>query len=96
MSHDELLNTCTAIISEVMKVDPSYVTPDTSLIHDLGADSLDMLNLIVKVEERLAVRLSDKDLVQEGMDGTPRIIDTVRDLLDLLDRKLRQRVVAET
>ncbi|MBR6307162.1 MAG: acyl carrier protein [Lachnospiraceae bacterium] len=45
------------IIAEVMKVDPREIDEDTTLIEDLGADSLDVLRIIINIEERFNLKL---------------------------------------
>lgn len=41
------------IIAEVLMVDPEEVRPDTALVRDLGAESLDFLDLLFRLEESL-------------------------------------------
>ncbi|MBO4616349.1 acyl carrier protein [Lachnospiraceae bacterium YSD2013] len=45
------------IIAEVMKVDPREIDEDTTLIEDLGADSLDIMRIIINIEERFSLKL---------------------------------------
>ena len=45
------------IIAEVMKVDPREIEEDTTLIEDLGADSLDVMRIIINIEERFSLKL---------------------------------------
>ncbi len=44
------------IIAEVMKVDPREIDEDTTLIEDLGADSLDIMRIIINIEERFSLK----------------------------------------
>lgn len=39
------------IISEVLNVEPNQVTEETSFVEDLGADSLDIFQIIMAIEE---------------------------------------------
>ena len=41
------------IIAEVLMVDPEQVRPETALVRDLGAESLDFLDLVFRLEEGL-------------------------------------------
>ncbi len=47
------------IISEVMKVDPKEVTADTTFVSDLGADSLDIMRILLNIEEQFNIELPD-------------------------------------
>ena len=38
-------------IAEVLSVDPAEIRPDTTFLEDLGADSLDIYQIIMKIEE---------------------------------------------
>ena len=42
-----------AIVAEVMNLDVSEIKMDTSFVEDLGADSLDMFQILIAVEEEL-------------------------------------------
>ncbi len=48
------------IISEVLGVDPNEITADTTFIDDLGADSLDIFQIIMGVEEELDVEVDNE------------------------------------
>ncbi len=45
------------IIAEVLNVDPEEITEDTTFIDDLGADSLDIFQIIMGVEEELDIEV---------------------------------------
>ena len=45
------------IISEVLNVDADEITPDTSFVDDLGADSLDVFQIIMGVEEEFDIEI---------------------------------------
>jgi acyl carrier protein len=49
------------IIAEVLNVDPDEVTMDTTFIDDLGADSLDVFQIIMGIEEEFDVTV-DSDV----------------------------------
>ena len=50
-----------AIIVEQLGVDAEEVTPQASFVEDLGADSLDTVELIMAFEEEFGVEISDDD-----------------------------------
>ena len=51
----------TAIIVDRLGVDPSQVTPEASFIDDLGADSLDTVELVMAFEEEFDIEIPDED-----------------------------------
>ncbi|MCP5046836.1 MAG: acyl carrier protein [bacterium] len=49
------------IIAEKLSVDMEEVIPEASFVDDLGADSLDLVELIMSMEEEFDVEISDED-----------------------------------
>lgn len=49
------------IIVEQLGVDENEVTPEAHFIDDLGADSLDTVELIMALEEEFGIEISDED-----------------------------------
>jgi acyl carrier protein len=49
------------IIAEKLSVDLSEVVPGASFVDDLGADSLDLVELVMTMEEEFDVDISDED-----------------------------------
>ena len=49
------------IVAEQLGVDESQVTEDASFMDDLGADSLDTVELVMALEEEFDVEISDED-----------------------------------
>jgi acyl carrier protein len=61
------------IISEKLGVDLEEVVPEASFVDDLGADSLDLVELIMSMEEIFEIDISDEDAeklvtVQDAID----------------------------
>jgi acyl carrier protein len=65
------------IIVEQLGVDESQITPDASFIDDLGADSLDTVELVMAFEEEFDIEIPDEDAEK---------IRTVRDVMDYLSK----------
>jgi len=49
------------IIAEKLSVDLDEVVPEASFVDDLGADSLDLVELIMTMEEEFDIDISDED-----------------------------------
>jgi len=50
-----------SIIAEQLGVKPEEVTPEASFIDDLGADSLDTVELVMALEEEFSIEIPDED-----------------------------------
>lgn len=46
-----------AIIAEVLNVDVDEIRPDTTFVEDLGADSLDVFQIMMGIEEEFDIRI---------------------------------------
>ena len=69
------------IISEKLSVDMEEVVPEASFVDDLGADSLDQVELIMAMEEEFDVSISDEDAEK---------IATVQDAINYVKKALGQ------
>jgi acyl carrier protein len=72
----DLLEKVKGIIVEQLGVDESEVTPEAHFIDDLGADSLDTVELVMALEEEFGVEISDEDAEK---------IQTVGDVIKYID-----------
>lgn len=65
------------IIVDQLGVDEKMVTPEASLIEDLGADSLDIVDLVIDIEQKFGFETPDEDAEK---------IITVQDAVDVVER----------
>ena len=64
------------IIEEQLNVDGSTITEDTSFKDDLGADSLDLFELVMAFEEEYGVEIPSEDL--EGLTTVGSVIEYMK------------------
>ena len=61
MGSEELFEKIKNIIVEQLQVSDTAITEDSSFIDDLGADSLDLVELIMALEEEFGIEIPDGD-----------------------------------
>ena len=49
------------IIADVLNLDVDEITPDTAFVDDLGADSLDIYQIIMGIEEEFEIEIPQED-----------------------------------
>ncbi len=69
------------IIAEQLVRDVSEVTPDKTFIDDLGADSLDIVEMVMEMEEEFEIEIPDEDAEK---------IRTVQDAINYIEKKIRK------
>lgn len=67
------------IIGKVMNVDTDTITEETTFVDDLGADSLDVFQIIMALEEEYDIEF-ENDVVEE--------IQSVKDAVDALQKAI--------
>ena len=70
------------IVSEQLGVDEAEVTPSASFIDDLGADSLDQVELVMALEEAFNMEVGDEDAEK---------ILTVQNAIDYVEKHARAK-----
>jgi acyl carrier protein len=69
------------IISEVLNVDEDEITMETTFVDDLGADSLDVFQIVMGIEEEFDIEIANEDAEN---------IVTVADAVDQIKNALNQ------
>ena len=67
---------------EQFEVDPDTITKDTDIMNDLGADSLDLVELIMALEDEYGVTITDESIYEHKTVGdiTAFIESLVKDI----------------
>jgi acyl carrier protein len=61
MTYEEIETKVKEIVVNELSVDADQVTPDAAFVDDLGADSLDTVELVMKLEEEFDMEIPDED-----------------------------------
>ena len=69
------------IIVEQLGVDPEQVTPEASFVDDLGADSLDTVELVMALEEEFDLEIPDEEAEK---------ITTVGEAIEYIERNMEK------
>ena len=78
MANEETISRARALIAESLGVNPAEVVPSASFIDDLGADSLDIVELVMAFEKEFGIEIPDDDAEK---------ISTVQDAIDYIHNK---------
>ena len=81
MSVDEIFQTMRDLVSEQFAMEPAEVTMDTSFEEDLGADSVDLVELVMAMEEEFDIGEVEEDEVSD--------LKTVGDCVNYLVNKMK-------
>jgi len=79
MEKSEILEKIRRMISEKLGIGIDEVREDASIIEDLGADSLDLVDIIMYIEDTFGIRVEDEELEK---------IRTLGDIVDNIAKKL--------
>ena len=75
MERAQALDTLKEVAAEVLSVDPDQVTEAARFKEDLDADSLDLVELVMGLEERFDIEVPEEDL--EGVTTVGQAVDLV-------------------
>ncbi|MBI5191161.1 MAG: acyl carrier protein [Nitrospirae bacterium] len=80
MTRDEIQAGVRESLSKVLDMDASCVSEDARIIGDLGADSLDLLDLVFQLEQRFSIKISPRDIerrARERLGGAAFEVDGI-------------------
>ncbi|MCG3177213.1 MAG: Acyl carrier protein [Candidatus Omnitrophica bacterium] len=63
----DILKTVTTVIAQALKVDEAQVQPGSSLIRDLGAESIDFLDIVFRLEKAFKIKIPKGELFPEKL-----------------------------
>lgn len=79
MASAQIFESVKELVHDSLNVEPSRITMDASFIDDLGADSLDIVELVMAIEKQFDIEIPDEDAEQ---------INTVQDAVDYISDRM--------
>lgn len=76
---DTTLNRITVILAEQLALEEENIKPESRIIEDLGADSLDVVEIAMAIEDEFDIHVLGEDELEN--------IKTVNELVELIDSK---------
>ncbi|MBQ7973215.1 MAG: acyl carrier protein [Lachnospiraceae bacterium] len=76
------LDSLKAVVADVLKVDPNELTERTTFMGDLGADSLDVYQIVNELEDRLNITLEEEEIER---------ISTIGEAVELIKKAERKQ-----
>lgn len=67
------------LIAQQLNIDVSKITPASRIVEDLGADSLDTVEMLMTMEEEFGITIPDEDAMQ---------LKTIKNIVDYVDSKM--------
>jgi acyl carrier protein len=75
MTRDEIFQQVRAILVDSLGVDEEEVTPQATLMGDLGAESIDFLDIVFRLEKSLGIKIPREELFPaENLMGNPGLV----------------------
>ena len=75
MSRDEVFQKVRVVLVDALGVDDEEVTPDATLMGDLGAESIDFLDIVFRLEKAFGLKVPREELFPaEGLLNDPELV----------------------
>ena len=91
MERSEIFDKVQEVLVDALAVDDDEVTPQATLIADLGAESIDILDISFKLEQAFGFKIGQGELFPEGVAQNPEYVEdgkVTEKGLDLLRERL--------
>ncbi len=75
MTQDEILGKVQEILVEALGVDDDEVKPEATLMGDLGAESIDFLDIVFRLEKAFAIKIPAGDLFPDNIQNNPEFVE---------------------
>ncbi|MSR19236.1 MAG: acyl carrier protein [Phycisphaerales bacterium] len=91
MSRDEIFKSVQVVLAETLMVDEEEVLPESSLVKDLGAESIDFLDIVFRLEKKFGFKIQQGELFTENVMSDPKLVQDGRftaDGIEVLSQKM--------
>jgi acyl carrier protein len=78
MNRDEVFEKVKAVLEDALGVDEDEITPNASLTKDLGAESIDFLDIVFKLEQAFGFKIAQGELFPENVAQDPTYVQNGR------------------
>ncbi len=78
MNRDDIYEKITEVLVDALAVDEDEVTPEAKLTTDLGAESIDFLDISFKLEQAFGIKISQGELFPESAASNPEYVQDGR------------------
>ena len=73
-----MVETIIDLLAKQFRIDPATIDADTNIVEDLGADSLEIVDMLMAIEENFGITVSDEEALT---------LKTVKDVADFIEKK---------
>jgi len=74
MSRDEIYSKVQAVLVDALGVDEEEVTPNAVIKDDLGAESIDFLDIVFRLEKAFGIKIPRGEMMPENLANDPTIV----------------------
>lgn len=74
MNRDEIFESVRDVLVEALAVDEDEVTPGATILDDLGAESIDILDISFQLEQKFGFKIEQGEMFPEGVTNDPEIV----------------------
>lgn len=74
-----MLETVMTMLAKQLRIDINTIGPDTNIIEDLSADSLDIVEMLMEIEQKFGITVSDEEAMT---------LKTIKDVADFIEKKI--------
>lgn len=74
MTQEEVFGKVQEVLEDALGVDEEEVTPDAKLVEDLGAESIDFLDIVFRLEKAFGIKIEQSELFPENVLNDPKFV----------------------
>ncbi len=73
-TQEEIMEGVTSVLVEALAAEPEEVTPEATLVDDLGAESIDLLDIVFNLEKKFDIKIDRGELIPEDLLNNPEYV----------------------